>query len=106
MDEKININVLSDEINDLVKSNVKKGFLKIKNNVNDIAIKRKERFALLIELYSKGQLSEDSFKSRLEDEKLMLEAELLTIKVISKSVIEEIVNKVLDLVYTLAKAAV
>lgn len=46
---------------------------------------RKERFLLLAELRLTGDLPPDKFASRLEDEKLMLEAELNAMAVISKS---------------------
>lgn len=56
---------------------------------------RKERLMLLADLRLTGDLPDDKFSSRLEDEKLILEAELNALAVISKSTAQHTAQNVI-----------
>lgn len=58
---------------------------------------RKERLQLLAELRLAGDLNDEKFKSRLEDEKLILEAELKAMAVISKSSAQNTAQSVINI---------
>lgn len=61
---------------------------------------RRERLALLAELRLSGDLPEDKFLSRLEDEKLILEAELNAMAVISKSTAQNTAQSAISIFQT------
>lgn len=58
---------------------------------------RKERLQLLAELRLAGDLNDEKFRSRLEDEKLILEAELKAMAVISKSTAQNTAQSVINI---------
>ena len=58
---------------------------------------RKERLLLLAELRLAGELPDEKFRSRLEDEKLILEAELKAMAVISKSTAQNTAQSVINI---------
>ncbi len=67
---------------------------------------RKERIALLAQLSISGELSKEKFKSRLEDEKLILEAELNALAVISKAIAQNAANAAIGVLEKAVKAAI
>lgn len=67
---------------------------------------KKERLKLLSELRISGDLSQEKFESRLEDEKLILEAELNALAVVSKAIAQKAVNAAMDVLSSAVKAAI
>lgn len=67
---------------------------------------RKERMALLAQLRISGELSKEKFNSRLEDEKLILEAELNALAVISKAIAQNAANAAIGVLEKAVKAAI
>lgn len=63
--------------------------------------RRKERLEMLATMRINGELSQEKFESRLKDEKLILEAELNALAVLSKAITQKAVNAAMD---TLEKA--
>jgi hypothetical protein len=59
--------------------------------------KRKQRLKLLAELKIDGELSEKRFIGRMADEKLILEAELNAISVLSKAKAQKLANGAIDI---------
>ncbi|MFZ4455483.1 MAG: hypothetical protein ACOYOT_04610 [Bacteroidales bacterium] len=56
----------------------------------------KERLQLMTELVLSGELTAEKFQSRLVDEKLLLEAELNALAVLSKAVAQKAANAAID----------
>jgi hypothetical protein len=83
---------ISAEMFGAVKDIVKKDWKDVKETADQFLESRKERLALLAELRLSGDLNDKRFKSRLEDEKLMLEAELNAVAVISKATAQSAAN--------------
>ena len=75
-----------------VKQIVKDDWKDISGDLTAILQRRKERLALLAELFIKGELTEKRFFSRLEDEKLIFEAEIHAIAVMKKAVAQKAAN--------------
>jgi hypothetical protein len=63
--------------------------------------RRKERLEMLATMRINGELSQEKFESRLQDEKLILEAEINALTVLSKAITQKAVNAAMD---TLEKA--
>jgi hypothetical protein len=63
--------------------------------------RRKERLEMLATMRINGELSQEKFESRLQDEKLILEAEINALAVLSKAITQKAVNAAMD---TLEKA--
>lgn len=78
----------------------------VKNIAGQFLQNRKERLELLASLRISGELSEEKFLSRLEDEKLIFEAEMHAIAVISKSIAQRAANAAIDLFSKAVLAAV
>ena len=58
---------------------------------------RKERLKLLAELRIDGELSEKRFIGRMEDEKLLLEAELNALAVLTKAKAQQVANGAMNM---------
>ena len=58
----------------------------------------KERLELIAELRITGELTQEKFESRLLDEKLIVEAELNAVKVISKALAQKAANAAIEVV--------
>ncbi len=67
---------------------------------------KKERLQLLSDLRISGDLSQEKFESRLEDEKLIFEAELNALAVISKAIAQKAVNAAMDVLIKAVKAVI
>jgi hypothetical protein len=87
-----------------VKKVVKDDWKDISGDVADIFQRRKERLALLTDLFIKGELTERRFLSRLEDEKLLFEAEMHAIAVMKKAVAQKAANAAIKVVTDMARA--
>jgi len=57
---------------------------------------RKKKIALFAQLRISGELSKEKFNSRLEDEKLILEAELNALQVFSKAIAQNAANAAIN----------
>ena len=61
---------------------------------------------MLAELRISGELSEEKFQSRLKDEKLVLEAELHAIAVISKAIAQRATNGAIEVLEKAIRTAI
>lgn len=75
-----------------IKGSVSENWKEVKPVANQFLERRKERFALMAELRISGELSAAEFSSRLDTEKLLLEAELHTIAIIQKAIAQNAAN--------------
>jgi hypothetical protein len=98
---KFDINTVLADMSSAVKDTVTDNWDETRSVTIRFLQNRKERIKLLAQLRIEGELSEDKFKSRLEDEKLILEAELNAMKVISKALAQNAANAAIN---TLEKA--
>ncbi|MFN0256746.1 hypothetical protein [Pedobacter ureilyticus] len=69
-----------------------KGWKQIRVVSEQFAELNKDRLQLIAELRLDNELTEEEFLARLEDEKLMLEVQLNTLKVLTKAVVQKAVN--------------
>jgi hypothetical protein len=90
------INTVLADMSSAVKDTVSENWDETKSVANRFLQNRKERLALLAKLRIDGDLSEEKFKSRLEDEKLILEAELNALEVISKAIAQNAANAAIN----------
>lgn len=58
--------------------------------------RKKERLEMLAKMRISGEITQARFESRLEDEKLILEAELNALAVLSKAITQKAVNGAID----------
>jgi len=69
-----------------------KGWKKIRAVSEEFAASNRERLQMIAKLHLEGELNEEEFTIRMEDEKLMLEAQLNALKVLSKATVQKAVN--------------
>jgi len=89
-----------------IKGTVADNWSDVKSIANQFLQHRKERLELLAELRIKGELSQDKFESRLLDEKLIVEAELNAIAVISKAIAQKAANAAIEIFNKAVKTAI
>ena len=88
----IDINDIIKQMTSVIKETVGKHWKEVKDIANQFLQNRKERLLLLAELRISGDLPHDKFISRVEDEKLIFEAELNALAVISKAIAQKAAN--------------
>lgn len=91
------INNVVDEMLSVIKGTVTDSWKEVKPITEQFFQRRKERLELLAELRITGELSQEKFESRLLDEKLIVEAELNAIAVISKAIAQKATNAAIDI---------
>jgi hypothetical protein len=97
--------VLSDMVS-AIKGVVEDNWDEVKSTANQFLQRRKERLELLADLRIKNEISQEKFESRLLDEKLVLEAELHAIAVISKAIAQKATNAALEVLEKAVKVAI
>lgn len=97
--------VLADMLS-AIKGEVADNWDEVKSVANQFLLNRKDRLGLLAQLRIDGELSQEKFESRLNDEKLIVEAELNAIAVISKAIAQNAANAAIDVLSKAVKAAV
>ncbi len=97
--------VLTDMLS-AIKGEVVENWDEVKPVSNQFLLNRKDRLGLLAQLRIDGELSQEKFESRLNDEKLIVEAELNAIAVISKAIAQNAANAAIDVLSKAVKAAV
>ena len=78
----------------------------VKITANQFLERKKERLVLLAELRITNELSQEKFESRLADEKLVVEAELHAIAVITKAIAQKAANAAIDVLVKAVKVAI
>lgn len=89
-----------------IKNVVSDNWDEVKSTANQFLNRKKERLQLLAELRITGELSQEKFESRLQDEKLIAEAELHAIAVISKAIAQKAANAAIDVLQKAVKTAI
>jgi len=89
-----------------IKGTVADNWPEVKSTANQFLQRKKERLELIAELRISGDLSQDKFESRLGDEKLIAEAELHAIAVISKAIAQKAANAAMDVLKKAVKGAI
>lgn len=89
-----------------IKGTVGDNWDEVKSIANQFLQRKKERLELLAVLRINGDLSQEKFESRLKDEKLIAEAELHAIAVISKAIAQKAANAAMDILEKAVKGAI
>jgi hypothetical protein len=103
---KLDINKIISDMLAGIKGTVADNWDKVKDVTQQFMLHHKDRLLLLAELRISGDLSEEKFKSRLEDEKLVLEAELNAMAVITKAIAQQAANAAIDILEQAVKVAI
>jgi len=78
----------------------------VKSVANQFLQRKKGRLELIAELRITGDLSQEKFESRLMDEKLILEAELNALAVISKAIAQKAANAAINVLMKAVELAI
>lgn len=107
---KFDINEVLAQMASAVKNTVAENWGAAQTVVNQFLQNKKDRLQLLAELRINGDITQERFESRLEDEKLIAEAEFHAIAVITKATAQKAANAVIqvleDAVGAIIKSAV
>jgi hypothetical protein len=89
-----------------IKGTVEDNWDEVESTANQFLQREKERLSLLAELRINNELSQEKFESRLADEKLIVEAELNAIAVISKATAQKAANAAIDILVKAVKVSI
>ena len=103
---KFDINEVIAEMVVAVKGAVGENWNEVLPVTNQFLQNRKERLELLAELRISGDISHKRFESRLNDEKLVAEAEFHAIAVISKVIAQKAANAAIEVLENAVKTAI
>lgn len=103
---KFNINEVLADMLSVIKGTVEDNWDEVKTTANQFLQRKKERLELLAELRISNELSQEKFVSRLADEKLIAEAELHAIAVISKAIAQKAANAAMNILEKAVKVAI
>lgn len=90
------INEVIANMSGAVQETVSENWMDAKSATTQFLTNRKERLALIAELRITGDLPQEKFESRLNDEKLILEAELHAVAVITKAIAQKAANAAIE----------
>lgn len=103
---KFDIDEVLADMSAVVKNTVAEDWREVKSVTNKFLQRRKERLELLANLRIEGEISQEKFESRLIDEKLIFEAELHAIAVISKAIAQNAANAAIDILLKAVNIAI
>lgn len=102
---KFDIDKVITDMSAAVKDSVGKDWNDVKDIANQFLQNNKERLKMIAELRLNGELTQEEFESRLIDNKLVMEAELNAIAVLSKAIAQNAVNAAIDVLIKAVNAA-
>ncbi len=91
------INEILQQMAAVIKDTVGKQWKEVKVVAAQFLQNRKERLLLLADLRISGDLNHEKFISRVEDEKLIFEAELNALAVVSKAIAQKAANAAINI---------
>jgi hypothetical protein len=103
---KFDINQTVNDMLAAMKGVVADNWDEVKTVAGEFLKRRKDRLQMIAELRISGELSQEKFESRLNDEKLIAEAELNAIGVISKAIAQKAVNAAMDVLTKTVKGVI
>lgn len=92
----MDIGILLQEMLTAMQSTMKKGWKKLEPTAKHFLENRKENIQELTSLWLGGDLTKEEYESRLEDEKLIWEAQLNAISSISIATLQHSINAAID----------
>lgn len=102
---KLDIDTILKDMLAAIKRSVKDDWSEVKDVASQFLERRKDRLTLMAQLRLSGELSKEKFESRLADEKLIAEAELNAIAVVSKAMAQNAANAAFDVLNKAVKTA-
>ena len=103
---KLDIDEILADMLSAIKGTVAENWKEVKSTANQFLQNKKERLELLAELRINEDLNQEKFESYLEDEKLVLEAELHAIAIISKAIAQKATNAAISVLEKAVKAII
>lgn len=103
---KFDINEILSDMLGAIKGTVEDNWPEVKSTANQFLQNKKDRLELIAELRITGDLSQEKFESRLGDEKLIVEAELHAIAVVSKAIAQKAANAAIDVLKNAVKSVI
>jgi hypothetical protein len=80
-----------------VKQETGNGWKKIKEVAENFASANEERLKMIADLRISGELNHEDFLKRIEDDKLVLEAQMNALKVIAEAMVQKAVNAAFEI---------
>jgi len=102
----LDINKVMADVLSVLKGTVEKNQDKVESVAKQFVLQNKDTLLMIAQLRLSGELSDEEAKSRIEDQKLVLEAQFNALQVISKAIAQQAANAVLDVLEKAAVAAV
>lgn len=100
---------IKDTINEMLlvlKLHTGDGWKKMRSVAQQFASSNEERLKMLADLLISGELTTDEFLKKMEHEKLMLEAQMNDLEVITKATVQKAVNGAFEVFYKAVGAVI
>lgn len=101
-----NINDVLADMLSAIKRSVGDNWDEVKSTAKQFLKNEKERLELIAELHISGELSQKKFEDRLLDNKVIVEAELNSLTVISKVMAQNAANAAIEVLDNAVKVAI
>ena len=102
----INFDEVLAEMLSAIKGTVEGNWGKVESTARQFLQNRKESLELLVSLRLEGEINQEEFESRLGDEKLVVEAELNALAVLSKAIAQNAANAAIAILEKAVQAAI
>lgn len=102
----IDINAVLADMISAIKGEVEGNWGKVESTANQFLQSRKESLELLMKLRIEGEIDQEEFESRLADEKLVIEAQLNALAVLSKVIIQNAANAAIAILEKAVKVVI
>lgn len=101
-----NIDQTLTDMLDAAKASVGESWNKAKPAFSMFVESRKDRLQMLAEMRISGEINDDDLKSRLEDEKLLLDSDVHVAAIMSKAAAQNAINAVMDVLQKAIMSAI
>ena len=102
----LDINKVMADVLSVLKGTVEKNQDKVESVAKQFVLQNKDTLLMIAQLRLSGELSDEEAKSRIEDQKFVLEAQFNALQVVSKAIAQQAANAVFDVLEKAAVAAV
>ncbi|NVO04397.1 MAG: hypothetical protein HXX09_17010 [Bacteroidetes bacterium] len=94
----LDINKVLADVLAVLKGTVEANHDKVESVTKQFVLQNKDKLLMIAKLRLSGELSDDEAKSRIEDQKLVLEAQFNALQVVSKAIAQQAANAVFDVI--------
>lgn len=102
----LDVNKVIADVLSVLKGTVENNQDKVESVAKQFVLQNKDTLLLIAQLRLKGELTDEDVKSRLEDQKLVLEVQFNALQVVTKAIAQQAANAAIDILEKAVMTAV